>query len=1310
MYKKLLILTSFVLVFGLVSSAIAQPTGEILFEYWYNIGGGTVADLTGQAAYPDNPDDGELRTALEGKVDWGDNYGAKASGYLYPPEDGDYTFWISGDDGCALFLSTDDDPANATMISEVPGWTSYLQWDSYAEQQSAPITLAAGGKYYIEALLKEAGGGDSLTAGWIGPGIGEEITVIDGAYLSPADPTLAVQKAKSPLPADGAVDVDTVTLEWASGMKAVSHVVYLDGELLAETENNFAAATLAPGTTYTWQVDEVQEDGTVIEGNVWSFTTLPLEAHFPSPADGEENVASPLTLSWTPGKNTIINDVYFGTDEALVAARDASTFKGKLMDASFDAGELELFSTYYWAVDEFTPPPTGLVAGPVWSFSTEKFVLIADEVTVNYDNSAEPYVSEAAVDTVADLTAEGQVSDLTLSFQGQASNLSIDEDTGTYMVTGEGADIWGSTDAFHYVYMQLTGDGEISARVVSNGTGSNAWAKGGVMIRETTAHDSRHAIMAMTGGEGGGITFQGRWIPGERSHSFHGDVTQSPPYWVKLVREGNNITASSSADGVEWTPMTDASPDGDITNPQVVEMADPVLIGLFVTSHADGENRTYTIDNVDIQGDVDGVIVSEDIASVSGNTADSIYVALEDLTGAVAMVAHPYSEATQITSPRGWEIPLSAFEGVDVTQAAKLYVGVGDGEPGGAGVVTFSDIMVAEPVPAGPKDVTVPGDIVKSIPDDGDWPGGEYPALAIDNNVNTKFLHFKGDFDPDPNTGGTGIKVTPLDGPSVVTGLALTTANDTPGRDPIAFKLSGSNESIDGPYELIAEGDVVDFAGEAEWPRFTKNATPITFANDTAYAHYELIFTAIRGPVGGSVNSMQIAEIELLEGAGILSWEAAAAAAEPGYLATSVPLGVYDIGAYSGDQTFEFVVNSNPDEEAVSMALIGRHGHGDTTMAIKFDQWNDTGEYGATIFGVVDLYYGVANNPGVDTHLAFVSSEAAGTTELYIDGALAGSVDGAISLSGLVGIGGANRDPEGTGWVDPFDGDILGVAIYDSALSADQIAANADAFFLVEDESAPTIAWVSYHAADDEPHPDAAGVGFTQAPDIEYTDLLKAQGYNVVRVVTSKEPDVEMLNTMDLVIISRTASSGHYSGSGASLWNSVTTPTINLNGYTLRSSRMGFTDGGTMVDTIGDIRLAVTDPAHPIFAGIALTDGVMDNPFAEGAVPLPTDPTIISRGISVNNNTIDDDGTLLATVATADDPAFGGMMIAEYPAGAVMQNSSGSPDDVLGGNRLVFLTGSREPDGVTGGQAAALYDLYPDGTQMFLNAVEYMLP
>jgi steroid delta-isomerase-like uncharacterized protein len=158
-------------------------------------------------------------------------------------------------------------------------------------------------------------------------------------------------------------------------------------------------------------------------------------------------------------------------------------------------------------------------------------------------------------------------------------------------------------------------------------------------------------------------------------------------------------------------------------------------------------------------------------------------------------------------------------------------------------------------------DVTAPGDLVQGVPNDGDWPAAETPALAIDDNVNTKYLHFKGDFVPD--AGPTGMRVKPSVGPTVVTGVTFTTANDVPGRDPIAFELYGSNGSIDGPYTLIASRDIVDFAGATEWPRFTKNATPIVLNNAAAYSYYQVLFTAIRGPVGGSVNSMQIAEVEL---------------------------------------------------------------------------------------------------------------------------------------------------------------------------------------------------------------------------------------------------------------------------------------------------------------------------------------------------------------------------------------------------------------------------------------------------------------
>jgi len=155
-------------------------------------------------------------------------------------------------------------------------------------------------------------------------------------------------------------------------------------------------------------------------------------------------------------------------------------------------------------------------------------------------------------------------------------------------------------------------------------------------------------------------------------------------------------------------------------------------------------------------------------------------------------------------------------------------------------------------------DVTAPGDTVQGVPNDGDWPPPEAPPLAIDDDTGTKYLHFKGDEGP------SGFRVTASASQSIVTALTFTTANDYAGRDPVAFELSGSNEGIDGPYTLIASGDIVDFAQAAEWPRFTKNETPISFENEAAYDHYQVLFTAIRGGAGQWINSMQIAEVELL--------------------------------------------------------------------------------------------------------------------------------------------------------------------------------------------------------------------------------------------------------------------------------------------------------------------------------------------------------------------------------------------------------------------------------------------------------------
>jgi len=261
----------------------------------------------------------------------------------------------------------------------------------------------------------------------------------------------------------------------------------------------------------------------------------------------------------------------------------------------------------------------------------------------------------------------------------------------------------------------------------------------------------------------------------------------------------------------------------------------------------------------------------------------------------------------------------------------------------------------------------------------------------------------------------------------------------------------------------------------------------------------------------------------------------------------------------------------------------------------------------------------------------------------------------------------------------------------------------------VASAQAATIIWVSFHGADDEPSANAKAAGFTVAPDKGYTDLLTANGYNVTRYITTGTPDPAVLNAADLVIISRSAASNHYQNASATAWNAISAPMIILNGYTLRYNRMGYTTGNTIPDITGNITLTVNDPTHTIFAGIPLTDGTMNNPYA-GIVVYPAGTSaegVPARGISINTDPVNN-GTVLATISVAGNGPVGGMVIAEWQAGATLTHAGGAGTDTLAGHRLVFLTGSREASGIHS-ETAGMYDLYADGAQMFLNAVDYML-
>ncbi|HHY84768.1 MAG TPA: hypothetical protein GYA07_04425 [Verrucomicrobia bacterium] len=157
---------------------------------------------------------------------------------------------------------------------------------------------------------------------------------------------------------------------------------------------------------------------------------------------------------------------------------------------------------------------------------------------------------------------------------------------GQFTVSGSGADIWDNADGFHFVYMPFTGDGQIVARVASM-QNPDAWAKAGVMFRETLSAESKHAYALISAANG--AAFQRRPTTAGPSEHTPGPAV-SAPYWVRLTRVGDTFTTEVSPDGDAWTLI------GSVA----ITMSNQVFVGLAVTAHNNGALNTSVFDNVTV--------------------------------------------------------------------------------------------------------------------------------------------------------------------------------------------------------------------------------------------------------------------------------------------------------------------------------------------------------------------------------------------------------------------------------------------------------------------------------------------------------------------------------------------------------------------------------------------------------------------------------------------------------------------------------------------------------------------------------------
>ncbi len=198
------------------------------------------------------------------------------------------------------------------------------------------------------------------------------------------------------------------------------------------------------------------------------------------------------------------------------------------------------------------------------------------------------------------------------------------------------------------------------------------------------------------------------------------------------------------------------------------------------------------------------------------------------------------------------------------------------------------------------------------------------------------------------------------------------------------------------------------------------------------------------------------------------------------------------------------------------------------------------------------------------------------------------------------------------------------------------------------------------------------------------------------------------LKAADLILFSRTADSGYYSGPNEPpQWNALPVPVLQMNANFARQDQWNWVTSDLATDDTAVVSLAAVVPGHPIFRNVPLTAQGSE---AQGN-PVQSVPVIdlnVGSGITSLCGTVGmGNGRLLAKPL---DAHLG--WIAEWDAGVEFYPGAGQ---FAGGKRLLFCAGTQEMQVVdpatqeTTSTAQGELNLTPEGLQMFRNALAYLL-
>ncbi|GHO49431.1 DUF1349 domain-containing protein [Ktedonospora formicarum] len=155
-------------------------------------------------------------------------------------------------------------------------------------------------------------------------------------------------------------------------------------------------------------------------------------------------------------------------------------------------------------------------------------------------------------------------------------------------IRSNGTQLIASTDDLCFLERKLEGNGTLTVQIASLDN-TDIYAKAGIQIRETLEGNAPHAMIEWT--PSGYAYFQYRERYGEYVNYSQYDYAKLP-LWLRLTREGDQITGFISEDGTNFKQI------GTV----ILKMNQQVYIGLAVTSNSK-QATTTLIQNITLQGE-----------------------------------------------------------------------------------------------------------------------------------------------------------------------------------------------------------------------------------------------------------------------------------------------------------------------------------------------------------------------------------------------------------------------------------------------------------------------------------------------------------------------------------------------------------------------------------------------------------------------------------------------------------------------------------------------------------------------------------